>query len=132
MLQLRLSREERDQKEAAEQDIEDLKQVHILLHSEILQLRQRLPMCVAYSNCTTAAPPSCTCPRGAAQWQGLCRLTRHCQSLLRVQNGIRQATLTACCWALSHFWVQIWMGAESQNARCSRSERSAANPTRRS
>ena len=35
MLQLRLSREEHDQKEAAEQDIEDLKQVHILLHSQI-------------------------------------------------------------------------------------------------
>ena len=36
MLQLRLSREERDQKEAAEQDIEDLKQVHILLHCQVL------------------------------------------------------------------------------------------------
>lgn len=34
MLQLRLSREERDQKEAAEQDIEDLKQVHMLLHQQ--------------------------------------------------------------------------------------------------
>ena len=39
MLQLRLSREERDQKEAAEQDIEDLKQVHILLHYQIVASR---------------------------------------------------------------------------------------------
>ena len=39
MLQLRLSREERDQKEAAEQDIEDLKQVHILLHDQKLATR---------------------------------------------------------------------------------------------